>query len=130
MINKIILVGYIGKDPEHRKLDNGVSVATFSMATSESYKDKEGNWQNLTEWHKIVAWRGLADLISNKYRKGNLVYVEGKVTHRKYTDANGQEKYITEVVAAQARKLEKSEKSAPPPPVEIAPVESKDDLPF
>lgn len=109
MVNKVILIGNLGKDPKVKRFDNGGAVAKFSVATADSYKDKEGNWQDQTEWHDVVAWRDLADRVEKQLKKGSKVYVEGKLTHRKYTDANGVDKYITEVVAATFRSLDKRE---------------------
>ena len=111
MINKVLLIGNLGKDPEVRHLESGVAVAKFSLATNESYKDKNGEWQNLTEWHDIVAWRGLAERVERDLKKGKLAYVEGKLTHRKYQDKEGNDRYITEVVANVVRVLEKRENS-------------------
>lgn len=108
MINKVTLVGNLGRDPEVRRLDNGVVVAKFSVATNESYKDKGGEWQTQTEWHDVVAWRQLAERAERDLKKGKLVYIEGKLTHRKYTDANNIERYVTEVVASMIRILERS----------------------
>ena len=110
MINKVTLVGHLGKDPEVRHFENGGSVARLTVATTDSYKDKEGNWQNQTEWHNVTAWRYLAETAEKNLKKGNLVYVEGKITTRKYTDANGVEKFATEVVANTLRSLERREK--------------------
>lgn len=111
MLNKVTFIGNLGRDPELRKLDSGVSVATFSIATNENYKDKEGNWQTNTEWHNIVCWRGLADIVEARYKKGNLVYIEGKLTHRKYQDKDGNDRYITEVVAGTCKLLERKDAS-------------------
>ncbi len=111
MLNKVTFIGNLGRDPELRKLDSGVSVATFSIATNENYKDKEGNWQTNTEWHNIVCWRGLADMVEARYKKGHLAYVEGKLTHRKYQDKDGNDRYVTEVVASTCRLLEKRDPS-------------------
>lgn len=108
MINKVTLVGNTGKDPEVRRLDNGVVVAKFSVATNESYKDKSGEWQTQTEWHDVVVWRQLAERIEKDLKKGMLVYIEGKLTHRKYTDANNIDRYVTEVVGNMVRILEKN----------------------
>jgi len=107
MLNKVTLIGHLGKDPELRKLESGISIATFSIATNENYKDKDGNWQTNTEWHNIVCWRGLADLVESRYKKGNLAYVEGKLVHRKYQDKDGNDRNITEIVAATCKLLEK-----------------------
>ena len=111
MINRVTLVGSLGKDPEVRTLENGRKVASFSLATSESYKDKNDTWQNLTTWHNIVAWRGLADR-AEKLAKGATAYVEGKISHREYTDKEGNKKYLTEIVASSLVSFAKSEKSS------------------
>ncbi len=111
MINRVTLVGSLGKDPEVRTLENGTKVASFSLATSESYKDKNDTWQNLTTWHNIVAWRGLADR-AEKLAKGATAYVEGKISHREYTDKEGNKKYLTEIVASSLVSFAKSEKSS------------------
>jgi single-strand DNA-binding protein len=109
MVNRVILIGHLGKDPEVRYLENNVAVARFSLATNESYKDKSGEWQQTTEWHDIVVWRILAERAEKQLKKGMLVYVEGKLTHRKYTDKDGIERYATDVVANTFRILEKRE---------------------
>jgi single-strand DNA-binding protein len=109
MINKVTLIGNLGKDPEIRRLENGTPVAKFTIATNENYKDANGEWQKQTEWHDVVAWRGLAEYAEKNAKKGTMVYVEGKLTHRKYTDSNNIERYITEVLALALRSLEKRE---------------------
>lgn len=98
-INKVILVGNLGKDPEVRHLENNVAVATFTLATSESYKDKTGQRVEKTEWHNIVMWRGLAEVAEKYLKKGQTVYIEGKIRNRNYQDKEGQTRYITEIVA-------------------------------
>ncbi len=105
MVNRVILIGRLGQDPQVRALENGAKVAKFSVATSERYRDKNGEWQELTEWHNVVAWRGRAEQVEEHFKKGALIYVEGKLTHRKYQDPNGQERYYTEVVANYLRLL-------------------------
>ena len=98
-VNKVILVGRLGKDPEVRNLDNGVSVANFTMATSESYKDRTtGEKKEVTEWHNIVLWRGLAEISQKFLHKGDLVYIEGKLRTRSW-EKDGVTRYTTEVVA-------------------------------
>jgi single-strand DNA-binding protein len=97
-INKVILVGHLGKDPEVRHLDGGVTVASFPLATSESF-NKDGKKVEQTEWHNIVMWRGLADIASKYLQKGKLVYIEGKLRTRSFEDKEGHKKYTTEVVA-------------------------------
>lgn len=108
MINKVTLIGNLGKDPEVRTFDNGSKVARFSLATNESYQDKAGEWQTLTEWHNIVCWRNLADRAERQLKKGNLVYVEGKVSYRKWQDTEGKDRYSTDIVAGTFRSLERS----------------------
>lgn len=111
MLNRVTFIGNLGKDPEVRRLENGAAVAKFSLATNESYKDKNGEWQKITEWHDIVCWRALAERAESQLKKGALTYVEGKLTHRKYQDKDGNDRYITEVVANTFRLLEKRENS-------------------
>jgi len=97
-INKVILVGHLGKDPEVRYLEGGVSVTSFPLATSENY-NKDGRKIEQTEWHNIVMWRGLADVAGKFLQKGKLVYIEGKLRTRSFEDKEGVKKYTTEVVA-------------------------------
>ncbi len=97
-VNKVILVGNVGKDPEVRYLENNVALARFPLATSESYKNKDGQKVEQTEWHNIVLWRGLAEIAEKYVRKGKMLYIEGKVRTRTYGDENNK-KYITEIVA-------------------------------
>lgn len=99
MVNRVTLIGNLGKDPEVRKLENGASVAKFSVATDEGYRDSSGSWVDRTEWHDVVAWRGLAERAESNLKKGMLVYVEGKLSTRKWTDQNNVERYRTEIVA-------------------------------
>ena len=107
MINKVTLVGHVGKDPEVRHLESGQVVARFSVATNENYKDKEGNWQKMTEWHTVTCWGEKAKSAESYMRKGRLVYIEGRLKTRKYTDSNGVEKYATEVEAQTLKYLDK-----------------------
>ena len=112
MVNKVILIGNLGKDPEVRHLESGSVVAKFSVATNENYRDKSGEWQTLTEWHNIVVWRGLAEKAERSLKKGMQVYIEGKLTTRKWQDSNGNDRYTTDVVANYFRILEKKESSS------------------
>ncbi len=97
-VNKVILVGRLGKDPEVRNLENGASVANFTIATSESYKDKTtGEKKEITEWHNIVLWRGLAEIAAKYLHKGDMIYVEGKLRTRSW-EKEGVTRYTTEVV--------------------------------
>ena len=89
MVNRVTLIGRLGKDPEVRRLENGAVVAKFSVATNESYKDSAGNWQDKTEWHDIIAWRQLAERAESGLKKGALIFIEGKLTHRKWQDKDG-----------------------------------------
>lgn len=147
-INKVILVGNLGKDPEIRHLEGNISVAKFSLATSEVYKNKDGNRVETTEWHNIVMWRGLAESAEKILKKGSLVYVEGKIRSRQYNDKEGNKRYITEIVADTmtllnrksdgdqntngSHEFQKAAVEINNPPVEAhqAPAEMGDDLPF
>lgn len=111
MINKVILIGNLGRDPEIRTLESGAKVGKFSIATNENYRDKNGEWQTLTEWHNIVVWRGVAERAERELKKGSLVYIEGKLTHRTWQDKDGVERYTTEVVANLLRLLDRRESS-------------------
>ncbi len=97
-INKVILVGHLGKDPEYRHLEDGVAVASFPLATSEIIL-KDGKKTELTEWHNVVLWRGLADIAQQLLNKGKLVYIEGKLKTRSFESREGVKKFTTEIVA-------------------------------
>lgn len=119
-VNKVILVGNLGKDPEVRSLESGAKVATFSIATTESYKDRNTNERvDKTEWHNIVLWRGLAEVAERYLRKGSQVYIEGKLQTRSYDDKDGVTRYTTEVVGQNMTMLggrsEGGAQSAPAP---------------
>ncbi|MBK6859522.1 MAG: single-stranded DNA-binding protein [Saprospiraceae bacterium] len=111
MLNKVTLIGNLGKDPEIRALENGVNRANFTLATNENYKDRNGNWQKSTEWHEIIMWRSMAER-AKILKKGMLVYVEGKLTHRKWVDKEGRDHYTTEITADVLKILEKRDHSA------------------
>lgn len=98
-VNKVILIGNLGTDPEVRHLESGAAVAQFRLATNEFYKDKQGNRVERTEWHNIVAWRGLAEMVEKYVKKGQSIYVEGKIRTRQYQDKDQQTRYVTEIVA-------------------------------
>lgn len=104
-INKAILIGRLGNDPELRYTPAGDAVVNFSIATNRGWKDKEGNQQERTDWHKIVAWRKLAEICGEYFKKGNLVYVEGRIETSSYNDKEGNKKYTTSIVANQAQIL-------------------------
>ncbi|MDD2621751.1 MAG: single-stranded DNA-binding protein [Bacteroidales bacterium] len=97
-INKVILVGNLGKDPEVKTIENGIKFARFSLATTETYRDKTGERKDVTEWHNVVCWRNLAEIAEKYLTKGKQIYVEGKIKTRSWED-NGVKKYITEIVA-------------------------------
>ncbi len=145
-VNKVILIGRLGKEPEVRNLDNGVSVANFTMATSESYKDRTtGEKKEVTEWHNIVLWRGLAEITQKYLHKGDLVYIEGKLRTRSW-EKEGVTRYTTEIVADNMTMLgsrgggqssggssdysQRSQERTAPEPSYGAPGDSTDDLPF
>jgi single-strand DNA-binding protein len=104
-VNKVILVGNLGKDPELRYTPSGAAVANFSIATTENYKDRDGNRQSKTEWHNIVVWRQLAEICGKYLHKGKQVYIEGKLQTRKWQDRDGNDKYTTEIIADQMQML-------------------------
>ena len=117
-VNKVILVGNVGRDPEVHYLDGGqqgqqTKVATFTLATSERYKDRNGELRENTEWHNIVAWRQPADVCERFVKKGMQIYIEGKLRTRSYTDASGVKKYTTEVVVDTLQLLGRREGDAP-----------------
>ncbi len=105
MVNKVILIGNVGKDPEVRYVSSGIASCTLSLATSEIYHDKQGNKTTRTEWHRVALWRGLAEFAEKHIRKGTLIYVEGRLSTRNYTDRDGNSHTIAEVIAAEVRLL-------------------------
>lgn len=111
-VNKVILIGNLGKDPEVRHLEGGVAVARFPLATSESYKDKSGQRVEKTEWHNIVLWRGLAEVAEKYLRKGQSVFIEGKIRTSQYQDKEGNQRYSTEIVADNMTMLTRGEGGA------------------
>ena len=124
-VNKVILIGNLGKDPEVRYLDNGVAVANISLATSESYKNKEGERITQTEWHDVVLWRGLAEVAEKFLKKGSSVYIEGKLRTNKWVDKDENNRYKTEVLADKLTMLGKSNSQD-----NSVQKSSEDDLPF
>src|SRR5258708_3559838 len=104
-VNKVILVGRLGRDPEPRVTGGGQAVANFSMATDETYKDKNGERQKRTEWHKIVVWSKLAEIAQQYLKKGSLLYLEGRLQTREWQDKEGQKRTTTEIVATNFRML-------------------------
>ncbi len=112
--NSVQLIGHLGKDVEFKSLENGNALAKFTMATNEFYKNNNGEKMQNTQWHNIVAWNKLAENMSKLLSKGNEVLVRGKLVHRSYEDANGNNKYISEVVVNEYIKLTKKEEADMP----------------
>jgi single-strand DNA-binding protein len=137
-VNKVILIGNLGSDPELRYTPSGVAVATFSVATNERWPDKDGNIQEHTEWHRVVAWRKLAETAGEYLKKGSQVYIEGKIRTRTWEDQNGVKRYQTEIIVQNMQMLgRRGETAAPEPPAEDfgdtsfeAPEGANDDIPF
>lgn len=99
-LNRVTLIGNLGQDPEIRYLENGVAVGRFSLATTDGYRDKDGNWQNRpTEWHNVVVWRNLAERAEKELKKGMAVYVEGQINYRTYDDKDGVQRKTTDILA-------------------------------
>lgn len=137
-VNKVTLVGYLGKDPELKYTPGGAAVATFSIATNESYKDKEGNQKEHTEWHRLVAWNKTAEIVAEYLKKGSLIYIEGKLQTRSW-EKDGQKHYMTEVVVRDIQFLDRkgdgggNKEDVPTPGDEMAPPPNSagaDSLPF
>jgi single-strand DNA-binding protein len=103
--NRVILIGTVGKDPEIRYLDTGVSVVTLSVVTNENVTDRNGDRRDVSEWHNVVFWRALAEYVDKHVRKGSLIFVEGKLRSRSWDDHTGQKRYTTEVVAETVKRL-------------------------
>ena len=113
-VNKVILIGNVGKDPEYKTLPDGTPVAKMTMATTESFRLKNGETNTRTDWHTLILWRGLAGFAHEFVHKGSLLYVEGKLRSRQYEDKEGHRKYVTEVVAEQIVLLDKKVRTANP----------------
>lgn len=111
-VNKVILIGNLGKDPELRYLEGNIAKLSFSLATTEVYKDKNGNKVEHTEWHNIIMWRGIAENAEKLLKKGMQIYIEGKLQTRQWTDKDGQKKNITEIIAENFNLLQRREHSA------------------
>jgi len=105
MVNKVILIGNLGADPELRYTANGTAVATLSLATSRKWKDKDGNMNDETEWHRVVVWAASAEFCGNYLSKGSKIYVEGRLQTRKWQDQSGNDKYTTEIIANNVQNL-------------------------
>ena len=141
-VNKVILIGNLGADPEVKSLENGVKVATINLATSEFFKDRNGERQTHTEWHRIVLWRGLAEVVERYLKKGSQVYIEGRLRSRSYEDQDGKTRYVTEIEARELTMLgrkDNADDDQVPSPSSVSKQESSknqteensnDDLPF
>jgi single-strand DNA-binding protein len=113
-VNKVILIGNLGKDPEIARLESGVKKAVFSLATTEVYRNKEGEKISHTEWHNIVLWRGLAEVAENYLKKGNTVFIEGRIRKREYEDKDGIKRSVTDIIGDNMTMLSTGQR----PPVE------------
>ena len=135
-VNKVILVGNLGKDPDLKYTPSGDAVATFTLATSEKFKGRDGQMQEKTEWHNIVVWRQLAEICGKFLAKGKQVYLEGKIQSRSYDDRDGNKKYITEIVCDQMQMLgskndgDRSASPARTAPASSAPAGGYEEPPF
>ena len=138
-LNKVQLIGRLGKEPEVQRFENGGIKVKFPLATSEKYKDRNGNLVEQTEWHNVVAWRRLAEIAESFLRKGSAVYVEGKITTRSWDDQNGNKRYMTEIVADNFIMLDKKQDtiqanvetgSHEQPEAVVSEPQESDDLPF
>lgn len=137
MVNKVMLIGRLGRDPEMRYTPAGTPVCNFTLATNEVYRDRSGERQERTEWHRIVAWARLAEQCSQLLSKGNLAYIEGRLQTREWDDRDGNRRRTTEIVAQRMRTLTpkgeralEMESPGPEPPEEVSPDISDEDVPF
>lgn len=141
-VNKVILVGNLGADPETRYLPNGDQVTTLRLATTDTWKDKDGNKQEATEWHRVVLWRKLAEIASQYLKKGAQIYIEGSLKTRKWQDKDGQDRYTTEVTGDTMKMLGRKPEGGSSAPAPSRPAQSSaapagggdggfsDDIPF
>lgn len=131
MLNKVILIGRLGRDPETRFMANGEAVCNFSIATSEKYTDKNGQRQEVSEWHNVTMYRKLAEIAGKYLTKGSQVYIEGKIQSRKYTDKNGVERTAYEIIANELKMLGgNAQTPAQKPQPAKAQDDISDDVPF
>lgn len=110
MVNKVILVGNLGRDPETKVFDDGSSVTRLTLATNENYKEKDGSWKKVTEWHTINTWNALAERCSKDFKKGTMLYVEGKIKSRSFTTSTGVDKVVAEIEAISVKMLDRKDK--------------------
>ncbi len=124
MVNKVILIGNLGRDPEVRQLESGTKIAKFSLATNENFKDRNGEWQKRTEWHNIVLWGNLAERAEKYLHKGSTIYIEGRLGTRKWKDENGHDRYTTEVTGIIYKILDKRDNADSQYPTENKPADN------
>lgn len=129
-LNKIQIIGNLGDNPEVRYLESGTAVTNFSMATTENWKDKNGNKQEKTEWHKIVAWGKLAEICGEYLHKGKQVYIEGRIETEEWEDKEGNKRYTTKVIANTMQMLGSKGDSQEPAPTGSNNAPDLDDIPF
>jgi single-strand DNA-binding protein len=132
-LNKVMLIGRLGRDPEIRYTTDGLAIATLNIATDESYKDKNGNIQNQTEWHRVVLFGRLAEICGEYLTKGRQVYIEGKIRTRAWTDKSGNKRYTTEIVANNMFMLDSKSDSSVTVEPSVEPISdepAEDDIPF
>lgn len=131
MLNKVILIGRLGRDPETRYMPNGEAVCNFSVATSEKYTDKNGQRQEATEWHNVTMYRKLAEIAGQYLKQGSQVYIEGEIKSRKYTDKNGVERTAYDIIANELKMLGgNTQTPAQKPQPAQAQDDISDDVPF
>lgn len=130
MLNKVILIGRLGCDPETRYMPNGEAVCNFSVATSEKYTDKNGQRQEATEWHNVTMYRKLAEIAGQYLKQGSQVYIEGKIKSRKYTDKNGVERTAYDIIANELKMLGGNTQTPAQKPQPAQAQEDIDDVPF
>lgn len=143
-LNKVFIIGFVGADPEVRTLQDDTKVAMINIATSERFKDKNGEQQEKTEWHRVVLWRSLAEIAEKYVKKGAQVFIEGKITTREWTTDSGEKRYATDIVARELKLLGKKPTTSaidqiaaqaqnapqPSPQSDYTPPTEEDDLPF
>jgi len=130
-VNKVILIGNVGKDPDIKATNNGSTIANISVATSESWKDKStGQQQERTEWHRVVFFGRLAEIVRDYLKQGSKVYIEGSLRTRKWQDQSGQDRYTTEIVASEMQMLDSRENVEISPSVASNQQVEDDDIPF
>lgn len=134
-LNKVLLIGNLGKDPEVRYTASGTAVASFSLATSEKFKNKAGEWEERTEWHNVTLWNRLAEIAGEYLTKGKTVFIEGRLQTRKWQDKDGKDRFTTEIVGEKMQMLSRKEgnnrtEDGVPGTGESAPPPDDDDVPF